>query len=293
MPQQPILRVLDHTDTALHPAYCEYVASVFSQADFRRWCEWGQWAPGYLAYSLFEDGRVVANASTMRQRLIVDGEEILAFQFGAVGCLPQHRGRGLARRAMQAALAGCGDAPALLFANDSVLEFYPRFGFAPAPQSLFEAAHALAPAPQRAPQRDLADADVRERFLAVAARAVPLGRRFASRDYGRTATWYAANGYAAPLFEVDADTWVFAHEQDGALTIEDVFAAAPSHAALAAALPRLIVGPVDMLRFGFDPCALWPQAGPAGPDDEAGLFLRGIDPARLGPHSRFPLLART
>ncbi|ROU05513.1 hypothetical protein [Lysobacter enzymogenes] len=91
-----------------------------------------------------------------------------------------------------------------------------------------------------------------------------------SRDYGRTATWYAANGYAAPLFEVDADTWVFAQEQDGALTIEDVFAAAPSHAALAAALPRLIAGPVGTLRFGFDPCALWPQAGPAGADDEAG-----------------------
>nr|WP_254696118.1 hypothetical protein [Lysobacter enzymogenes] len=127
----------------------------------------------------------------------------------------------------------------------------------------------------------------------MAARAAPLGRRFASRDYGRTATWYAANGYAAPLFEIDADTWVFAHEQDGALTIEDVFAVAPSHAALAAALPRLIVGPVETLRFGFDPCALWPQAGPAGADDEAGLFLRGIDPARLGPHSRFPLLART
>lgn len=293
MSPQPILRVLGHADTALHPAYCEYVSRVFSQADFRRWCEWGQWAPGYRAYSLFEDGHVVANASAMRQRLIVDGEEILAFQFGAVGCLPERRGQGLARRAMEAALAGCGDAPALLFANDSVLEFYPRFGFAPAPQSLFEAAHAVAPAPVRAPQRDLADAHVRERFLALAARAAPLGRRFASRDYGRTATWYAANGYAPPLFEVDADTWVFAEEQDGALTIEDVFAAEPSHAALAAALPRLIAGPVATLSFGFDPQALWPQARPAGPDDDAGLFLRGIDPARLGPHSRFPVLART
>ncbi|SDW88990.1 GNAT family N-acetyltransferase [Lysobacter enzymogenes] len=293
MSSQPTLRILDHTDLALHPAYCDYVAQVFSQADFRRWCEWDQWAPGYRAYSLFEDGRVVANASTMRQRLIVGGEEIVAFQFGAVGCLPERRGRGLARRAMQAALAECGDAPALLFANDSVLAFYPRFGFAPAPQALFEAPHAVEPAPRRAPRLDLADPAVRARFLALAARAAPTGGRFASRDYGRVATWYAANGFAAPLFELDPDTWVFAREEDGVLEIEDVVAAAPSHAALAAALPRLIERPVRALRFGFDPERLWPQARASGPDDDAGLFLRGLDPSRLGPHSRFPVLART
>jgi GNAT superfamily N-acetyltransferase len=293
MSSQPTLRILDHTDLALHPAYCDYVAQVFSQADFRRWCEWGQWAPGYRAYSLFEDGRVVANASTMRQRLIVGGEEIVAFQFGAVGCLPEWRGRGLARGAMQAALAECGDAPALLFANDSVLAFYPRFGFAPAPQALFEAPHAVEPAPLRAPQLDLADPAVRARFLALAARAAATGGRFASRDYGRVATWYAANGFAAPLLELDPDTWVFAREEDGVLEIEDVVAAAPSQAALAAALPRLIERPVRALRFGFDPERLWPQACASGPDEDAGLFLRGLDPSRLGPHSRFPVLART
>ncbi|QWP74848.1 GNAT family N-acetyltransferase [Lysobacter sp. K5869] len=293
MSPQPTLRILDHTDTALHPAYCDYVSRVFTQADFRRWCEWEQWAPGYLAYSLFEDGRVVANASAMRQRLIVDGEEIVAFQFGAVGCLPESRGRGLARRAMEAALAACGDAPALLFANDSVLEFYPRFGFVPAPQSEFEADYIAEPAPRRAPRLDLADPATRDAFLALAARAAPTSEGFATRDYGRTATWYAANGYSAPLFRIDADTVVFAQEDDGVLTVEDVFAAAPSHAALAAALPRLIERPIRALRFGFDPRTLWPQARPSGPDRDAGLFLRGLDPSRLGPHSRFPLLART
>ncbi|UOF16838.1 hypothetical protein IEQ11_09475 [Lysobacter capsici] len=72
----PSLRVLTHRDTDLHAAYCDYVAQVFTQADFRRWCEWGQWSEDYLAFCLFQDGRVVANASAMRMRLVIEGAQV-------------------------------------------------------------------------------------------------------------------------------------------------------------------------------------------------------------------------
>lgn len=285
------LRVLDGDATAWHGAYCDYVSQVFRQADFRRWCEWGQWGEDYRAFCLVgDDGRVLANASAWRMRLSIEGREVVAYQLGAVGCLAQARGQGLARRAMQAALAHCGPAPVFLFANDSVLEFYPRFGFAAAPQSLFEASLQAEPASDgSAAVLDLADAAIRADFLRLAAAAPAVSGRFAARDYGRIATWYAANGYASPLRRLGDDIWVFAEAEDGVLTIEDVFATGPFD--LPAALPRLIERPIHTVRFGFTPDRLWPQARAVGAEADAGLFVRNlILPA--GPQ-RFPLLART
>ncbi|ALN85371.1 acetyltransferase family protein [Lysobacter capsici] len=285
----PSLRVLTHRDTDLHAAYCDYVAQVFTQADFRRWCEWGQWSGDYLAFCLFQDGRVVANASAMRMRLVIEGAQVDGWQFGAVGCLPELRGRGLARAAMQAALAHCGDAPILLFANERVLDFYPRFGFAPAPQSLFALDWLAHPGPTQAPVLDLAEPSVRAAFLRAAASARPVSQRFGARDYGRTATWYAANGYASPLHRLDEDVWVFAQTEDAVLTIEDVFAAAPVD--WPAAIGRLIDQPIRELRFGFTPQRDWPRARVLGEEADAGLFVRNLATGPLP--SRFPLLART
>ncbi|MEI2455741.1 GNAT family N-acetyltransferase [Lysobacter firmicutimachus] len=286
------LHVLGPSDLSLHPAYCDYVAQVFTQADFRRWCEWGQWSDSYRAFCLVEGGRVVANASLSRMRLWIDGKDVEGFQLGAVGCLTGHRGQGLARRAMQAALAVCGRAPVLLFANPTVLDFYPRFGFAAAPQWRFESRVELRPGAEPAPALDLADPVWRAEFLRLATVAAPSAGAFAARDYGRIATWYAANGYASPLRRLDRDTLVFAQVEDGMLTIEDVFCAAPERFDPVAAVPRLIDAPVRALRFGFGPPRGWPRAEAVAIEDDAHLFVRGLDLQALPAH-RFPLLART
>ncbi len=145
-------------DAALQAAFCDYVPQVFKSIDFRRWCEWGEWNDDYRAFAVVEDGRVLANVSVMRMRLRLEGRDVTGFQLGAVGCLPSRRGRGLSRGVMEAALDFCGDAPVLLFANPTVLDYYPRFGFAPWRQELFAAPHdharalrpaRAAPAPHR------------------------------------------------------------------------------------------------------------------------------------------------
>lgn len=283
------LHILGPDDTTLHAAYCDYVAHVFRKADFHRWCSWGQWNDDYRAFALVDHGIVVANASVMRMRLLLDGVETEGFQLGAVGCLPSLRGRGLARQVLQAALAHCGNKPVLLFANENVRDFYPRFGFRAASQSLFEIDHTAAPADARAPVLDLADAALRREFLRVADAAPPSSHRFAARGYGRVATWYVANRFASELRRLDDDTWVFAQVEDGVLLIEDVFAL--QRFDLQAAVPRLIDAPIHTIRFGMTPDRLCPQARLAGIDDDAELFLRDCD-LPIGA-TRFPLLART
>ncbi|MCP3136310.1 GNAT family N-acetyltransferase [Pyxidicoccus xibeiensis] len=276
-------------DAALKTAFCDYVPQVFRKADFRRWTDWGEWNDDYRAFSILEDGRAVANASLMRMRLLVEGREVTAFQFGAVGCVPSHRGRGLARAAMEAALESCGDAPVILFANKTVLDFYPRFGFVPERETLFAARHEAMPGGPPAPSLDLAEPAVRAGLAALSSEGLPVTERFGARAYSTIASWYEANKFARPLRRLGDDAWVFASVEGDTLYIDDVFARRPFD--LRAEIPRLIDRPITSIQFGFTPERWWPGAEPAGEDTEAYLFVRGLTLPRE-PH-RFPAMAHT
>lgn len=276
-------------DAALQAAFCDYVPQVFRRADFRRWRDWGQWDDDYRAYAVLEDGRVVANASVMRMRLLLDGREVPAFQLGAVGCVPSHRGRGLAREVMSAALEACGDAPVLLFANPSVLQFYPRFGFQPWPQALFSAEHEAVPEGPPAPLLDLEDVTVRARFATLSREGIPSTERFGARGYATAASWLVANRFARPLRELGPNTWVSASVEGDTLYLDDIFTRESFD--LRASLPRLIDRPIRGLRFGFTPERWWPGAREAGEDSGADLFVRKLVPSKEA--HRFPVLAHT
>ncbi|EPX62191.1 acetyltransferase, GNAT family [Cystobacter fuscus DSM 2262] len=285
----PAVVEIDHRDPALQAAFCDYVPRVFRTVDFRRWCAWGGWNDDYRAFSVLDEGRVVANASVMRMRLRVEGREIIGYQFGAVGCVPSHRGRGLSRVVMRAALESCGEAPVLLFANENVLGFYPRFGFTPRTQALFGAAFHAVPGGEPAPVLELEEAQVRSGLVSLSEEGLPVTDHFGSRGHARIASWYAANAFSRPLRQLHADAWVFAGVEDGTLYIDDIFAREPFD--LRPHIPRLIDQPITAVHFGFTPERWWPRAEVVGEDSEAYLFVRNLGPPS-GPH-RFPVMART
>jgi predicted N-acetyltransferase YhbS len=275
---------------AAQRAFCDYVRAVFDGPDFSRWCTWGEWDEDYRAYAVCEGERVVANASLMRMRLLVDGDPVEAFQIGAMGCRTEFRGRGLARRALEAALDACGAAPVMLFANDTVLDFYPRFGFERRTEHLFHASHPIVPRGKPATEIDPANASVRTEIHRLIRDGAPLTMRFGARGWGSIIDWYYANGYARPLRRLDNGALLSAGVEGDTLYIDAILS--ENRFDLAAFLPRLIDAPVAALRFGFTPELWFPAARPMAPDPEALLFVRGF--ARLPelPH-KFPLLAQT
>ncbi|RKH29413.1 GNAT family N-acetyltransferase [Corallococcus praedator] len=276
-------------DTALQAAFCDFVPQVFRRADFRRWCEWGEWTDDYRAFAVLEEGRAVATTAVMRMRLLVEGREVTGYQFGAVASLPSHRGQGLAHLVMNAALDACGDAPVFLFANPNVLQFYPRFGFQPCEQTLFAAEHAAVPGGTPASRIDLGDAAMRAGLSALSNEGLPVTERFGVRGYSTAASWHVANGFARPLWRLGDDAWVCAEVEGDTLHIDDIFAREPFD--LRAWIPRLIDRPIRSVRFGFTPERWWPEATEAGEDLEAWLFVRGLSLSPR-PHG-FPVLART
>jgi GNAT superfamily N-acetyltransferase len=281
-----------HTDREWHEAFLRFAPRVFPSISFRRWYELGAWDEGYQTFSIVEGDEIVANASLQRMNLIVGGRRVRGWQFGAVGTLPTHRGRGLQRRLIPRALELAGPHDLVfLFANDTVTDFYPRFGFRRLTERWFRAEQSVAPAAERARQLRL-DSDQDRALLArIASQAQPVTARFGAADYGTVLLWYWANFYADNFHYIESDDAIVVMEQeDDLLRIVDVLA--PRRMDLRRCLPSLATRPVSRLEFGFTPEVCWPDAVPAAEYLDSPLFVRGPCELPQGPF-KFPMLAQT
>lgn len=103
---------------------------------FENWHRGGWWNHQYVPHVLFQDGRAVSNVSVNLIDFLWQGKPRRYLQLGTVMTHPEYRGRGLNRWLLERVLecyAHTCDA-VFLFANHSVLDFYPKFGFEPAPE---------------------------------------------------------------------------------------------------------------------------------------------------------------
>lgn len=164
---------LTAVDRTWHEAFFTHVAEVFPGVDFRRWAALGGWTTDYEVLVAMEAGQIVASVGCSRIPVIIGGRERSALQLGAVATRASHRSRGLARLLMKSALAEADrrSEPVFLFANPSVLTFYPRFGFRRVVQSRFGAEVTITPAARHAQPFDVADARARQRLAELCGRA--------------------------------------------------------------------------------------------------------------------------
>ena len=123
-------------DDELRRSFDELARSTFD-ISFEAWHDAGWWTDRYRPYALAEGRRVLANASVNLMSLVrPDGQRRNLLQLGTVMTDPARRNQGLARRLMETILeewTGRVDG-FFLFANDSVLDFYPKFGFERRPE---------------------------------------------------------------------------------------------------------------------------------------------------------------
>lgn len=283
---------IGHADTARHDAFLRYVPRVFPRIDFRPWYARGGWTPDYEAHVLARADEIVANVSVMRMRLVICGRDVRGAQLGAVGCVPEVRGRGLMRPLLERVLAHLEPEVDLLLlhANESALDFYPRFGFRRLRESVFELELALDPAPTPAPRLDLDDPSQRAAWLAACARSVPPTERFGVRDYGPVALWHACVFYPRDVHVLsEGDTYAVAVQRGDTLHLLDL--AAPRRFELLPVLPRLVSAPVARVRFGFCPELWCPTAHVVEPSDDL-LFVRGALALPAEPFL-LPVLAET
>jgi predicted N-acetyltransferase YhbS len=113
----------------LRNSFNELASGTFG-INFEKWYESGFWTDKYEPYSLLAGEKVVANVSVNKIGLLVNGKRKQAIQIGTVMTHPEHRKRGLSAFLMDKVLQDFQDSDLFyLFANSTVLDFYPKFGF--------------------------------------------------------------------------------------------------------------------------------------------------------------------
>ncbi|MNQ83271.1 Acetyltransferase (GNAT) family protein [compost metagenome] len=101
--------------------------------DFEKWYQAGYWDENCILYSIAKGGEVIAHVTVNVIDFIVLGEEKRFVQLGTVMTEPEYRKQGLSRMLMEKIMLEWEHKCDMvyLFANDAVLDFYPKFGFVP------------------------------------------------------------------------------------------------------------------------------------------------------------------
>lgn len=116
----------------LRASFNELTRETFS-FDFTGWYNAGHWGECYIPHVLLDGEHVVSNVSVNLMPFSAGGEKKSYIQLGTVMTAKAYRGRGLNSRLMKRVIEEYKEKSdgIYLFANDSVLSYYPKFGFHP------------------------------------------------------------------------------------------------------------------------------------------------------------------
>lgn len=196
---------------------------------FEEWYRMGFWGERYIPHSLVDGEQVIANVSASRMDFQLDGEKLHFIQLGTVMTNPDYRGQGLGRLLMERVLeeyeSNCQGI--YLFGNDSVKEFYPKFGFQKGEEYRYTKSAAISEnIPRTARKIDLSEEEERMHFLAVLKNKVPQYRL--SMDNFGLDTFYSFGPFRDNIYFVDGqEAYAVVEPQDGSLVLQDVFCRHP------------------------------------------------------------------
>ncbi|MCM2980876.1 GNAT family N-acetyltransferase [Niallia circulans] len=119
-------------------SFNELAQKVFG-IDFSKWDENGCWNDNYICYSFIYREQVIANASINKMTVVCNGIEYKAIQVGTVMTHPEFRNQGLSKKLLNHIIEKHENEIDFiyLFANETVLNFYPKFGFEKVQESSF------------------------------------------------------------------------------------------------------------------------------------------------------------
>ena len=235
-------------DKALRDSFNALAEATFG-LNFEGWYQNGFWKENYDPHSLVLDGEVVANVSVNRTDLAIGGKRFRILQLGTVMTAEAHRGKGYGRAIMDYIEREYADVDGIyLFANDGVVDYYPRFGFRPAKESSYRKAVSLT-GEVRAEQVVMDGPAAWER-LARAMQKSAFREGCPMVDNPGLIFFYVSQFMQEAVYYIaELDAWVIAEPEDGVLMLHNIFAGEKvTIEAVAAAF-----GDVKAISLGFAP----------------------------------------
>lgn len=245
------MEIIKHyrNDQALRQSFNRLAEATFG-LNFENWYQNGFWGDAYDPYSVVADGEVVANVSLNRTDMVIKGERKKLYQLGTVMTAPEYRGKGYIRAIMAEIERDTQDADGVyLFANDSVLDFYPKFGFIKGTEHCY-----FKPVSQQTPMTaKQVPMDSRESWqeLAAAMEESDILTDCQAVDNPGLVFFYVSQFMQECIYYLEAENaWAIAEQEEGNLLLHAVFA--PQSIELEAVTAAF--GPsVTQVTLGFTP----------------------------------------
>lgn len=219
--------------------------------DFEGWYQNGFWQEQYLPYSVIQDGRIIANVSVNLTNMSFNGKKYRFIQLGTVMTEEPFRNQGLIRFLLAEIgkdFAGKTDG-VYLFANDSVLDFYPKFGFERADE--YQYFKNLEPSPGRTirqiPMNDKKD---QAQMCTVLNTRKCCGNLILSENTGLYMFYLSGFMQENVYYEEKTDTYVVAEIEEDTLFLHAIF---PGKPVSVTELARAFGGTIRKLVLCFTP----------------------------------------
>jgi len=223
--------------------------------DIKSWYEKGFWQDRYIPYSFVESGQVIANVSVNLLDLMIEGKTYKAIQIGTVMTHPDYRGKGLSSQLMQYVLeeyAGTYDYM-YLFANESVLDFYPKFGFKRVEEYQFSTTKGNRSYQNKYLQKlDVKHKKDLEKVYDMVKNRVPVSNSFATLQTDSLTMFHCLNGFQDHLYYIlEEDAIVMFEKRGTVLHVYDIICKKAFH--LEQLLEKVTDDQTDKICLYFTP----------------------------------------
>ncbi|HAS72900.1 MAG TPA: hypothetical protein DCS67_02005 [Clostridiales bacterium UBA8960] len=193
---------------------------------FEAWYQSGCWNASYMPYSYEVDGKIVANASANKMKLIIEGRPVDAIQIGTVMTDPEFRRRGLAYDLIQRIIADFEDDAEFFYlaADDEAMALYRKCGFVDVPEVKYAWQNPLG-SPESL-KRTLVPASMTlEALCTVKSSALLKGAKLEIVEDEHILAFYWHHGFNEKLYRLDDMTVLIADIVDAGkgLVLYDVF----------------------------------------------------------------------
>lgn len=189
---------------------------------FEDWYQKGYWKERFIPYSYLDGDRVIANVSVNIMDLIINGEIKQAVQIGTVMTHPDYRNKGLSSSLMTRVLEDYENKCEYmyLFANESVLDFYPKFGFRPVQEQLFSLENRSENQSVQTSNKSVRKLDIHnEADLALLYRRslerLPNSRRLGTANVEGTLMFYALNVFSEEIYYLEEENIIVIYKKEG------------------------------------------------------------------------------
>ncbi|WP_100406976.1 GNAT family N-acetyltransferase [Bacillus solitudinis] len=214
----------------LRESFFELANSIFG-LNFQSWYEKGFWGKSYIPLSYVVEDKVVANVSINSIDLIIHGKQHRALQVGTVMTHPDYRNKGLSSRLLCKVLEEYKNTCDFiyLFANQSVLDFYPKFGF----ERVEEYQYSTKFSTKRKPKNKLRKLDILNmddlNFIYVMSNErIPVSRRFATGNDQSILMYYCLNVFFDNMYYHESeDAIVIFNKGENQVEVFDIISKTP------------------------------------------------------------------